>query len=81
METTAQAVAEADASKLRLAAHTLRGSLRYFGDLPAIGHLHQLETMGQDRNLTDAAVTLATVQAEVGQLTPAMEEYLSAPQA
>ncbi len=72
----AQAVAEADAPKLRLSAHTLRGSLRYFGDTPAIEHLGRLEAMGQDGNLAGAAVTLATVQEEMAQIISAMERYL-----
>jgi PAS domain S-box-containing protein len=75
----ARAVAEADAPTLRLSAHTLRGSLRYFGDTPAIEHLSQLEEMGQDRNLAAAAVTLATLQEEMAQIASAMQQYLRSP--
>jgi PAS domain S-box-containing protein len=72
----ARAVAEADAPALRLAAHTLRGSLRYFGDTSAIEHLQQLEQMGQDRNLADAGVALASLQEEIAEITSAMQKYL-----
>jgi PAS domain S-box-containing protein len=75
----AQAVAEADAANLRLSAHTLRGSLRYFGDTPAVEHLSRLETMGQDRNLAGAAATLATLQEEMAEITSAMQRYLRSP--
>jgi PAS domain S-box-containing protein len=72
----AQAVAESDATKLRLSVHTLRGSLRYFGETPALSPLQQLEAMGQDHNLDGAAAVLATVQQEVAQITVAMRQYL-----
>ncbi len=72
----ARAVAGADAPALRLAAHTLRGSLRYFGETPAIEHLQRLEQMGQDRNLADAGVALASLQEEMAEITSAMEKYL-----
>jgi CheY-like chemotaxis protein len=73
---TVRAVAEADAPKLRLSAHTLRGSLRYFGETPAIVSLLQLEKMGQDGNLAGAAVTLAILQEEMAEITSAMQQYL-----
>jgi two-component system sensor histidine kinase/response regulator len=72
----AQAVAQSDAPKLRLSAHTLRGSLRCFGETPVISPLQQLETMGQDRNLADAAVALVTLEEEMAQIIAAMERYL-----
>ena len=74
-----QAVAEADAPTLRLSAHTLGGSLRYFADAPAIEHLSRLEEMGQDRNLAEAAVTLAALQEEMAEITSAMQQYLLTP--
>jgi CheY-like chemotaxis protein len=72
----AQAVAQADATKLRLSAHTLKGSLRYFGDTPALSLLQQLETMGQDHSLAGAAAILAAVEEQMAEVTSAMQQYL-----
>jgi CheY-like chemotaxis protein len=72
----AEAVAQADASKLRLSAHTLRGSLHYFAGAPAIEPLSRLEEMVRDGNLAGAAAVLASLQESMGRTISAMEEYL-----
>ena len=51
-----KAVANGDAKSLRLSAHTLKGALRYFGDIVAYKESCRLEKMGQDNSLIDAGV-------------------------
>ena len=54
MEAIRQAVADADAGALRMATHTLKGSLRYFGKTAAFEGVLRLEAMAKEENLTDA---------------------------
>jgi CheY-like chemotaxis protein/anti-sigma regulatory factor (Ser/Thr protein kinase) len=49
-----QAIAARDARGVRLTAHTLKGSLRYFGDTPAGDRSAELEEAGKSGNLDHA---------------------------
>jgi HPt (histidine-containing phosphotransfer) domain-containing protein len=71
-----EAVADADPDKLRLAAHTLRGSIRYFDMGPAHELAAQLETMGRDGSVQGAADLLPELQREMEQLLAALRERL-----
>ena len=50
-----RAVSDRNSTALRLAAHTLKGSLRYFGAAPAVEQAQCLEQMGSDGDLHAAA--------------------------
>ena len=76
MEATRRAVDEQDAAKLRLAAHTLRGSMRLFGDTPASVCAEALETMGRSGDLSRARATLADLEKAAGKLLPVLESFL-----
>ena len=54
MTTIEQAVEERDPTELRLAAHTLKGSLHYFGEAAAVQQASYLEQMGQTSDLHNA---------------------------
>ena len=54
MTTIEQAVEERDPTELRLAAHTLKGSLHYFGAAAAVQQASYLEQMGQTSDLHNA---------------------------
>ena len=71
-----QAIADGDQAGLRLAAHTLRGSVRYFGADRVSEHAAKLEEMGCKGQLADAEPILAGLEAEITQVTAALAEYL-----
>ncbi|HUT94750.1 MAG TPA: response regulator [Thermoguttaceae bacterium] len=75
MEEIRQAIAAGDAAALRLAAHTLKGSIRYFGQGPAYQHAYRLEEMGRDGQLEDAGPTLAALEGDMEQLTSLLLDY------
>jgi CheY-like chemotaxis protein len=76
MEAIRQAVADADQAALRLAAHTLKGSIRFFGASPAFQTARRLERMGREGNLEAAPQALAALEREVEELIPLLENYL-----
>jgi HPt (histidine-containing phosphotransfer) domain-containing protein len=71
-----ESLANEDASGLRIAAHTLRGSLSNFGSLPAGALASELETMGRNGDLTNAATVYASLVASFEQLRPALESLV-----
>jgi CheY-like chemotaxis protein len=72
-----RAVGEGDAKGLQLAAHTIKGSLRYFGAQQAFAAALGLEQMGRAARLDGAAAAQATLDAELGRLTPLLQEFLA----
>ena len=76
MEAVRQAVADGDANGLRMAAHTLKGSLRYFGKTMAFEEVLRLEKMAQDGSLAEAGVSLATLESEILRIVQVLQEYL-----
>ena len=71
-----EAVAGGNAAELQLAAHTLKGAIRYFASGQGFEQVRRLEKMGQDKNLEGAQESLASLEAEVRLLTPALSDYL-----
>jgi HPt (histidine-containing phosphotransfer) domain-containing protein len=70
------AVANGDRTRLQFAAHTLKGSVRYFGATQACGNAAQLENMGRKGELADAEAILAALEAEISQVTAVLSDYL-----
>ena len=77
METLRQAVAQGDATRLRLTAHTLKGSLRYFGNMGACDQVCGLEKMGQQHNLAGAAELLTALDGEATRIAGSLAAYLN----
>ncbi len=75
LEEIRRAVAAEDATALRLAAHTLKGSVRYFGQTPAYERAYQLEQMGRSRRLENVREILAVLEGDVARLTEVLLEY------
>ncbi len=73
-----QAVTNEDAMALRLAAHTCKGSVRYFGTNPAFDHAYQLEMMGREGKLQGAREVLAVLEQELGRLEQVLQDFLQA---
>ncbi len=71
-----QAITCNDATKLRLWAHTLKGSLRYFGKTPAFDEAYRLEKMGQSGDLREAAAAFQTLDVETGRVVRCLTDYL-----
>jgi two-component system, sensor histidine kinase and response regulator len=71
-----EAIDSGSANQLQLAAHTLKGAVRYFASAEGMEHVRHLEKMGQDKNLAGAEQTLACLEAEVQSLILSLEEYL-----
>jgi CheY-like chemotaxis protein/HPt (histidine-containing phosphotransfer) domain-containing protein len=74
-----RAVDGEDASGLRLAAHTLKGSMRLFGHTPASDHADALETMGRNGDLSGAQQTLVALERGMEDLLPVLKDYLDSP--
>ena len=66
------AVAQADADKLRLAAHTLKGTVGNFAATSAYDAAERLESMGQRGDLTGAMEAVAELEMELARLRPAL---------
>ena len=71
-----QAVAESAADDLQKAAHTLKGTVRCFGENRVFENADQLDKMGQNGNLQGAEETLTKLQREMARLIPALADYV-----
>jgi signal transduction histidine kinase/DNA-binding response OmpR family regulator len=71
-----QALADGNQESLRRAAHTVLGSLRYFGNSPAVQRAAEIEQLARDGRLEDAAQVIAALEIEIDQLMPRLREYL-----
>ena len=70
-----EAIAQGDAAALRLAAHTLEGSLRYFGKTPVFDHAIHLEQLAKDQNLAAARSLWTELQGEVAEVLQLLHNY------
>jgi CheY-like chemotaxis protein/HPt (histidine-containing phosphotransfer) domain-containing protein len=71
-----QALATEAAADLKRAAHTLKGSLNYFGACGAFEYAFRLEALAQEGNLEEAAGVLQSLEEEVARVCPALVYYL-----
>ena len=70
------AVARSETSALRVAAHSLKGSMGYFGADRAYQQASRLETMARQDDLNDSPTALADLEAEMARLAPILQDYL-----
>jgi PAS domain S-box-containing protein len=70
-----RAAAAGDAGSLRLAAHTLKGSVRYFGAPRVVEPAQRLEAMGQNNHLQNADGVLSLLDQSAGQLMACLAEH------
>ena len=77
LEAIRRAIADNDASSLRLAAHTLKGSIRYFRANNAFDAAFRLERMGRDGDLRDADDALRVLEKETDQIVRLLMVYLN----
>jgi PAS domain S-box-containing protein len=76
MAAITEAVAARDATRARLAAHTLRSSIRYFGVAQAVQLAQEIETLGGTDNLASAAELVPCLQEQIGRLVTSLSAYL-----
>ena len=73
-----QAVAEENAEGVSQAAHSLKGESGYLGATNISQMAKQLETMGRDRELSQAATVLGQLQKEMASLSAGMQQAMGA---
>jgi HPt (histidine-containing phosphotransfer) domain-containing protein len=71
-----QAIERGDAASLRLAAHTIKGSTRYFGETDVYRHALQLETLARDGQLAATAETIGELEAAAAKFSHELQMYL-----
>jgi two-component system, sensor histidine kinase and response regulator len=71
-----QAIADGHAPLVRRLAHTLKGSLRMFGLPQVTEHARQLESLGEQGDLTLAPAALALLAPEVAGFLQQLQDYL-----
>jgi HPt (histidine-containing phosphotransfer) domain-containing protein len=76
LETIRRAVLDQDARSLCSAAHTLKGSIRYFRVDSAFDAAFRLERLGRDGQLEEAAEVLAVLETEMNRFIPLLEAYI-----
>jgi HPt (histidine-containing phosphotransfer) domain-containing protein len=72
-----EAVASQAAEIVERTAHSLKGELAYFGS-SAADHARELERMGREHDLAEAAGRIAALEAEVSSLMAAVRRDLRA---
>jgi len=70
------AVTRQDGTALRLAAHTLKGAVQYFGARRVFQQAFELETAAKQGNLTEVEKVLVALEREMVQLTPMLSRYV-----
>jgi HPt (histidine-containing phosphotransfer) domain-containing protein len=73
------AVLDDDAVHLKRSAHTLKGSLSYFGAAAAFEAAHRLETLGRSGDLTEAHKALGELEEALDRLDPALDGLVTEP--
>ena len=68
-----------NAAGLRMAAHTLKGSLSYFGPSQACALALEMEILGRDGNVAQARPTYEALVAKLEQLQPALADLIHGP--
>ncbi|MBC8356013.1 MAG: response regulator [Planctomycetes bacterium] len=72
------ALTKQDASTFQRAAHTLKGSLRYFGASEAFDMAYELECSGRNGDFEAVPELLAKVEAELAKIEPELQSFLQA---
>jgi signal transduction histidine kinase/DNA-binding response OmpR family regulator len=76
LEAVRRAAAGTSASALQTAAHTLKGSLGYFGKTAALAEALRLENLAKEGRLAEAAACLAALEGQVQQVLAELEDRL-----
>ena len=77
LSTVRAAVEQRDAQALTSAAHSLKGACAYLSAVAAREHAAQLEQIGREGPMEEAAAVLARLDAAVAALIPELRKQLS----
>jgi len=70
------AITSGNASDLQRAAHTLKGSIQFFGAKRSAAAAFQLETMGRERTLSEAEEAWLELETEIERLMPLLTDLI-----
>ncbi len=73
-----EAVAAADPKGIRLAAHTLKGGIRYFGAKAAFDRALELENIGKSGTADGAPAVLDVLEQELSRVLPPLRQFIGA---
>jgi PAS domain S-box-containing protein len=68
-------IGDRDSTTLQRAAHTLKGSMRYFGATDAFDCAYELESMGREGRFEGADDALRRLESELEQIEPVLSEF------
>jgi HPt (histidine-containing phosphotransfer) domain-containing protein len=68
-----------DAPRVKLVAHTIKGSITLFCAEEAAAAAYQLETWGQDRDITSVRAAMPAFEARVNHLTRTLTQFAAGP--
>ena len=71
-----EVIATGDAAALRITAHTLEGSLRYFGKTPVSEHAVEIARLAREQKLAEARSLWPTLQGEIASLLQLLQNYV-----
>jgi HPt (histidine-containing phosphotransfer) domain-containing protein len=71
------AIDQNDQSLLQRSAHTLKGSMRYFGATAVFDQAYELECMGREGRLDGATEKLETLKKELDRLQPLLAGFVA----
>ena len=75
VESIRSSISDADTKTLQRAAHTVKGSMRYFGAQAAYELAYELERSGERGVLDGTRQTLSNLERELSRLLPELEQY------
>jgi CheY-like chemotaxis protein len=70
-------IRDGDHGLLQRAAHTLKGSMRYFGAAKAYDLADELESMGREGTVPETTQTVETLEAELDRLMPVLTTFVT----
>lgn len=76
MDQMRRAIADNNAGELRRTAHTIKGSLRFFGSHLGTEYAFRLETMGKESDLSGADEAFRQLEQQMQQLRPMLLEFV-----
>jgi CheY-like chemotaxis protein len=74
-----KALAEGNAKSLKIAAHTLKGTVRYFGDVPLYGLALRMETLASEGKLDEAGRDLEAIRVELDRVHADLSDFAEGP--
>ncbi|MDA7977868.1 MAG: PAS domain S-box protein [Pirellulales bacterium] len=81
MQQLTDGIAKSKAKQVRMAAHTIKGSLRYFGAKTAYDLAFKLESGAEDGTMAEASDAVDSLRHELAAIDPLLRRFLREPEA